>query len=254
MKLNRIIAITTVALSLGFTSCDYDNYEAPSNVFSGKLVTPDGQPFCYDSSQTLFKFYQSGYGKVDTGTNMRVDNNGTFRQLLFTADYSLTLVNHPLPFEIDEFPPLEVGYDSIPYHVTGNISQTFTVRPYYFISNMKAELEGKRINVTFDVTKNTATKTPAPDIIRAYVYLGTSTLVNGATKCQRLIQIKERPSPQTQTMTIGIPLAYYRDKTYYVNNYRDYAFIKVGLLLDGISDYVIISDLLKIENLPYSVE
>lgn len=254
MKLNKLLTIAIMALGLGLTSCEYDNYEAPEYVFSGKLLTPDGKQFNYDSSKSLFNFFQSGYGKIDTGTGMRVDNNGHFQQLLFNADYKLTLVNHALPFEIDEFPPLEIGYDSIPYHINGNVDQTFTVRPYYTISNMTAQLEGKRINVTFDITKNTDTSKPAPDIIRAYVYLGTSALLNGSTKCQRLTQVKVTPTPDTQTMTLGIPLSYYRDKTYYVNNFRDYAYVKVGILLDGISDYVLVSDALKLENLPYAVE
>jgi hypothetical protein len=253
MKIKNLIYTLVVVVVCILTSCEYDNYDAPSYEFSGILKTADGSNFSYDSNRTLFQFFQSGYGKVDVGTNMNVTDNGTFQQLLFKDDYKLTLVNHNLPFEIDEFPSLSTGFDTIPYHITKHVQETFTVRPYYTIENLTVALEGKRINATFDVVKNHDTQKEAPRLIRAYIYLGTTIHVNSGTSCQRLQQIKATVMPDTQTLTIGIPLSYYRDKTYYVNNYRDYAFVRVGLLLDGVPDYVLVSEIVKITDLPYSV-
>ena len=239
---------------LTLTACEYDNYDAPSYEFSGTLKTADGSDFSYDSNRTLFQFFQSGYGKVDTGTNMRVDDDGNFQQLLFKADYKLTLINRNLPFEIDEFPALSSGYDTISYKITKNVKETFTIRLYYTIKNLSVELVGKRITATFDVIKNHDTQQEAPRIIRTYIYLGTTMLTNSSTSCQRLTQVKTAVTPDEQTMTAAIPLSYYRDKTYYVNNYRDYAFVRVGILLDGVPDYVLVSDIVKITDLPYAVE
>ena len=69
----------SVVVMLGFTACEFDNYDAPSYEFNGQLVTDDGQPFLFDANKTLFKFYQTGFGKDDPGMNMTVDNNGGSR-------------------------------------------------------------------------------------------------------------------------------------------------------------------------------
>lgn len=258
MKINKILMAAAGLLCLvGLSSCEYDNYEAPSRTFCGQLVTSDGQPFQYDSAKTLFQFYQSGYGKIDTGTGMRTDNNGYFTQLLFDAKYELTPVNRALPFEIEEFPAkpdADIRYDRIPFDITGNVTKNFVVHPYYKITNLNATLDGKRIVATFDVTKMKDTTEPAPRIKRVTIYLGTSIHVNSNIKCQRLTQIKDAETPDFQTLSAAIPLAYYRDKAYYVNNFRTYAYYRVALELEGITDYYLMSEIKKIEDLPVTTE
>ena len=135
--------LMSVVVMLGFTACEFDNYDAPSYEFNGQLVTDDGQPFLFDANKTLFKFYQTGFGKDDPGMNMTVDNNGVYKQLLFDGNYELTLVNQPLPFEMPEFPAKAngQGYERIPYNIEDGVSRNFVVRPYYTISNLNAVLE-----------------------------------------------------------------------------------------------------------------
>lgn len=66
MKLKSIIAAAFVVLGFTMTSCEYDNYDAPSYVFSGQLKC-DGENFPFDSNKGLLRVFQSGYGKVDGG-------------------------------------------------------------------------------------------------------------------------------------------------------------------------------------------
>ena len=43
MKINKIMMAAAGLLCLvGLSSCEYDNYEAPSRSFSGRLITSDG--------------------------------------------------------------------------------------------------------------------------------------------------------------------------------------------------------------------
>lgn len=258
MKINKIMMAAAGLLCLvGLSSCEYDNYEAPSRTFSGRLITSDGQPFQYDSAKTLFQFYQSGYGKIDTGIGMRTDNDGSFTQLLFDADYELTPVNRALPFEIEEFPAdasADQRFTRMPFKISGNVTKNFVVHPYYKITNLNATLEGKRIVATFDVTKMKDTAESAPRIKRTYIYLCTSIHVNSNISCQRLTQIKGEETPDFQTLSAAIPLSYYRDKAYYVNNFRTYAYYRVALELEGITDYYLMSEIKKIEDLPLTIE
>lgn len=109
MKLKSIIAAALVVLGLSVTSCEYDNYDAPSYVFSGQLKC-DGENFPFDTNRGLLRVFQRGYGKVDGGgTGIRIDEQGHFQQLFFDAEYKLTLVNKSMPFELPDFEPLGPG-------------------------------------------------------------------------------------------------------------------------------------------------
>ena len=100
MKIKSIIAATFVILGFTMTSCEYDNYDAPSYVFSGQLKC-DGENFPFDSNRGLLRVFQKGYGKVDGGgTGIRTNDEGHYQQLFFDAEYKMTLVNKALPFEL----------------------------------------------------------------------------------------------------------------------------------------------------------
>ncbi|WP_455584734.1 DUF3823 domain-containing protein [Bacteroides sp.] len=248
MKIRNILLLACVTMGTVLASCEYDNYEAPSRLFSGQLKC-DGENFPYDSNRDLFRFLQSGFGKVDGGTGMRVDDDGHYQQLLFNDDYKLTLVNQQLPFEIPELGIFKagIGYDSIAYHIQSDVVKDFEVKPFYKISNLNAELSGNKIVATFDVTKMTNTVKEPPRIKRTYIYLSTSKLVNSNIKCQKLTLIS---ATDPTTLQASIPLAEYRKKQYYPNNFRTYAFYRVAIELDGIPDYYLFSEVKKIENLP----
>lgn len=250
MKLKYILSLSMLSI-LTLVSCEYDNYEAPECEFKGQLVC-DGEPFQFDANRTIFKFYQTGFGKEDGGINMNILNDGSYKQLLFSGeDYKLTLVNQALPFEMPDFPSrgAGLGYDTIYYHMNGNVYQPFEVRPYYKLSNLSAKLSenGRNIEATFDVTKMANTEKEAPAIKTARIYLGTSAIVDSGIACLRSKTVTD---PDATTLTVSIPLAYYRDKKYYINNFRTYAYYRVAIELEGIPDYYLFSDIQKIEGLP----
>lgn len=251
--MNKIYNILLVTLLTMFAiSCqkEYDNYDSPGVVFQGQLNDTEGDIFQFDSSKGLFSFYQSGYGKIDLGTGMSTTNEGAYRQLLFEGDYTLTLNNNSYPFEIVEFPKSKTGqgYDSIQYHVTGNVNVNFTVRPYYKVTTLDAVYDEakKQIIATFKVKKLV---TDAPALKRAYLYLGTSINVNSSNKCTRMTTLKPTNADE-ETFTAMIPVSYYRNKTYgMINNNRNYAFYRIGLMVTGFNDYYLFSQTKKIEGL-----
>ncbi len=245
----KYFALALALAGASLASCEYDNYDAPSVEFSGRLVTADGQPFLYDANRTLFKLYQTGFGKDDTGINMNVANDGTFKQLLFPDnEYELTLINQKLPFDMPDFPSLGdgQGYESIYYNITGNVTRDFVVEPYYEISGLQLALSENERNIeaTFNVTK---LKDNAPDIVATKLYVSTSTIVDSGIACMRSRNVSD---PTETVLTASIPLSYYRDKQYYINNFRTYAYCRVAIELDGIPDYFLFSEIQKIENLP----
>lgn len=249
-KIFYVIAVVALALTVASCNTEYDNYDAPSIVFEGQLKDVEGDNFQFDASKDLFVFYQSGYGKTDVGTAMNTDNDGKFRQLLFTGDYTLTLKNNKYPFTIDEFPTNSdgQGFDSIQYHISKDVMTNFTVRPFYKVTNLDAvyNAETKQIEATFTVKRLVD---DAPALKRAYLYLGTSVNVNSANKCTRLTTLHPT-SEEEQTFTAKIPVSYYRNKNYgMINNFRTYAYYRIGLMVNGYNDYYLFSETKKIEGL-----
>lgn len=231
-------------MGLIVTSCEYDNYEAPSYLFSGQL-TCDGEDFQFDANKNIFKLFQEGYGKTDLGIDMRTNNDGHFQQLLFNSQYKLTLANNPYPFEIEEFQSLGtgLGYDSIKYDITSNMTKNFEVKPYYKIKDFTLSFDGKNFIAKFNIDKNSG-KT-IPNVIRAYLFVGTSNIVNSGTLCSKSVTVKADNQTSAEVST---RLSDYRKK--YVNNFRDYAYCRVAIELDGIPDYYLFSEIKRIEGLP----
>mgnify|MGYP001500468197 CR=1 FL=1 len=258
-KNKKVSKITTNTFKLFFlffgllcTSCEYDNYEAPGLVFSGNL-TYNGNSFYFDGNpnRNVLLLIQKGFGKVDIGTAVRIDENGKFNQLLFPGEYWLTLSNNPYPFEFKDFKSLGagLGYDSIHFTLNKNLTQNFEMLPYYEIKNLKTSISDGNINVTFDVAKVEGTLNPAPKIVRARCFVSTSSLVTSSTLCTKS-KIVSITNNATVTLSVSIADGANSYRNIYINNFRNYAFLRVALELNGIPDYYLFSETVKVENLP----
>lgn len=244
MKIKNIVLSAFVMLGVIVTSCEYDNYEAPSYLFSGQL-TCDGGSFQFDANKSIFRLFQEGYGKVDQGIDIRTNNDGHFQQLLFNSQYKLTLANNPYPFEIEEFQSLGtgLGYDSIKYDITSNIIKNFEVKPYYKIKDFTLDFDGKNFIANFNIDKNS--DKAIPNVIRAYLFVGTSNIVNSGTLYSKSVTVKANNQTSAR---VSAQLSNYRKK--YVNNFRDYAYCRVAIELEGVPDYYLFSEVKRIDGLP----
>jgi len=242
--MKKIILSLLAILSL--TACEYDNYKGPDVTFSGQLLY-NGEPFIYDGNdaRNLFLFFQEGFGKIDWGTKMHTQSNGSYQQLLHQGEYKLTLGNVKYPFEISEFPPMAAGYDSIYYDMRKDTKQDFHITPYYEISDVDARLEGIDIIANFKVKKVLGTGIPAPRIVKARIYLGINNFVNSKSPVVGEADVNLSDDGE---ITVSIDAIKYRNG--YKENFRDYAFYRVAIELENISDYYLFSDVQKIEGIP----
>lgn len=258
-KCNLFLSILCIATL--FTACEYDNYDGPECRFTG-IVTYQGKPFVFDGNASVLKAVQKGFGKEDSGTPIRISEDGTFSQLFFAGDYYLTLANQQYPFMFPEFKSLGtgLGYDTIPMTLTGNAERNFEVIPYYLMDSIYYEpldSTSEELKVTIHIKRNPDTNLPdtLPMVTRAFVYVGINQHVNSSTtlsKASRPLKVTDETD-----VTIRVDLAKYRNATYYVNNYRDYLYFRVGLELDAnyvASGYYLLSELYKVENVPYITE
>lgn len=245
--MKKIIFLNFIIISLLLTSCEYDNYDAPSLLLHGKLIY-NGQNFLYDGNpdRAVLRVFQAGFGKTDGGTNLRIDETGSYQQLLFADDnYKLTLNNRRYPFEFKDFKPRPIGYDSLTVKLRNNLEMDFEVIPYYTLNNFTVTHEGAEIVMRVSVAKVSGTDNAAPKAVKVRSYLNTGALVNSKTTCvvEQIIDITDQGD-----IEMRIPISTYRSK--YVNNFRAYAFCRMAIELENIPDYYLFSETIKIEGLP----
>ena len=250
--MKKIVFLSIILFAFLLSSCESDNYDAPGISFKGNLVYK-GNNYLFDGNPGLsvLTLIQKGFGKIDVGTNVRIDENGAFKQLIFSGNYWLTLANNPYPFEFKDFKSLGVGlgYDTIPMKITSNVVKNVEVTPYYQISNFTATVVGGNIVTNFNVTKTDSTINVAPKIIRVRCFVSTSSIVNSATVFSKsLIKTITGSASVSIPLSISTGTASYRQM--YLNNFRDYAYCRVALELNGIPNYYIFSETLKVEGLP----
>ena len=245
--MKKIIFLSITLLSIIFASCEYDNYDAPSLTFSGNVVY-NGKNLQWDGSaaRTILRVFQTGYGKVDTGTFIQVKDDGSFNQLLFHDEYWLTPYNNQFPFEFSQFNyESGVGYDSIYIDMKNDLQMDIEVTPYYELSELSVGLEGDNIVMRCNVSKVTGTKNPTPVIKNVRGYISTTKIVNSTTTCAITKAVEVDGSADLE---VSIPVATYQNG--YVNNFRDYAFCRVAIELENIPNYYLFTEVKKIEGLP----
>jgi len=250
--MKKLIFLGMILFTVFLTSCEYDNYDAPNITFKGNLVY-NGNKYLFDGNPSLgvLTLIQKGFGKIDVGTNVRIDENGAFSQLIFPGDYWLTLANNQYPFEFKDFHSLGagLGYDTIPMTIKSNIVKDIEVIPYFEIKDFNLSVNGGNIIANFKVKKVAGTVNAAPKVVRTRCFVSTSSIVNSATTLSKSV-IKSITDSATVSIPVSISTGSSSYRQIYVNNFRDYAFCRVALELNGISNYYIFSETLKIEGLP----
>ncbi|MBR1808168.1 MAG: DUF3823 domain-containing protein [Paludibacteraceae bacterium] len=258
MKTRYFIFSSIVFILLAFVACEYDNYSEPDCQLSGRVVY-DGKPYVFDGNTNVLKVYQKGFGKKDNGINIRINEDGTFSQMLFPGKYYMTLANQQYPFQFADFASLGagLGYDTLEIDVDGAKEMELEVIPYYVIDSVTyppLDETATTLNVTVYFSRNKDPRLPEvlPKVQRAFVFAGINQHINSATtltKASRPLSVTE-----SDNVTMRLELNKYRSSTYYVNNYRDYLYFRVGLVLDAefvASGYYLFSDLYRVDNVPY---
>ena len=233
MKIAIFIIITTFAVVF-ISSCEKDNYSPPSLKFTAPLTYNGDTLFVNDIT---LEFWQKGYqGNIPISTT--IDNWGVFHNLFFSGTYYVVPKKIKYPFVWNDFTQQPDGsFDTLKLEMGGDISRSFSITPYYKISNFTAALVNDTI-VTAEYDVDTVLVNPAVTIKNINVYYQTSILVNQNTPA------KPKALPIKKHMKYSIDLLDYKKK--YVNNYRTYIFLRVGIETI-VPQYKIWSDVIRVD-------
>lgn len=137
----KITAILTIALGLFVTGCEYDNFEAPRAILSGKVVF-DGQPIGVRNNGPELELWQDGY-PLRALIPVYINHAGEFSATLFDGQYKLVRKGNS--------PWLHQSTDTILVDVRGNTTLDVPVVPYFNITNESFQIEGEQIVASFEV-------------------------------------------------------------------------------------------------------
>ncbi|MFD0795113.1 DUF3823 domain-containing protein [Mucilaginibacter litoreus] len=221
-----------IALLLASVGCKKDNYDAPSQKFSGRIVY-NGEPINVEYNQVPFELYQPGFGKTGaiTGT---FDQDGNFSSLLFNGNYKFTIPPNQGPFRWKE---LSAGKrDTIAVEISGSKTMDIDVEPYYMLRNAQFNAAGGSLTATFNIEK-VITDANAKNIDRVSLYINKTQFVSASDNvATKSIDGASITSLNNISMSVSIPG---------ITPAQNYVFARVGIKINGVED-MIFSPLAKI--------
>lgn len=172
-KILNLLALLT--LTVGFVSCETDNYDAPESGIAGTIYTPDGNPMQVGAGKTSMqiKIVERSFAKdastVVTPQYLNLRQEGTYtNDKLFAGTYEV------LPIE-GAFYPLDEETEMKTVTLSGGkiTTQDFTVIPYLyveFIGNPYLTEEGY-LECAVKFIRNSKEGVAMPDVNNMQLYI-----------------------------------------------------------------------------------
>ncbi len=228
-------------------SCEKDNFDPPTTELVGKL-SYNGKALPWNgntettSDAEIIQLYQDGYGKTGA-INVRVGDDGTFKALLFDGEYKMLMKNVQYPFVFEDWPVNEKGQlDTIHFNLKGRKEFDIKVRPYFDITNLTSKAEGTSVATTFNLSEVVG----GAKVKAVYAYLHTTISVNKGTPLNQKLENVDITKP----ITVKIPVSSYRSR--YINNFRDYGYIRIAVETDKSTEYLW-SEIIKVSGIPLTL-
>ena len=280
-NLSYIFSILLI-VSLLFSSCEFDNYEAPQIVFHG--VLKNGDKSVNTTHAVLFRLYQykedgfvsAGSGWIDVWMN----ELGEFNAKLFPGRYKMVVnteggvnyIHKWTNFPTQVLNDGTTALDTIKFTLSSNGKMTLTgkpltdnpnlefnasdfnldVTPFYDVRNFTAIFRNDSIVSSFSI-KKLSTRTDNLVLFRnVTLFVSPTIFVNNATQ----LNVAASPAPKIVTgtdfvqVTLKCSLKDYYSNTYYISNYRNYAYCRIGIALRLSGQEFNFSDVIKVSDIP----
>lgn len=163
MKSKLLISLVITA-GLLFTGCEYDNFEAPGAMLSGKVVY-EGKAVGVRSNGPQLELWQDGF-PLRSLIPVFINQDGTFSASLFDGKYKLVRKG--------DSPWLQQATDTIIVNVKGNTYLEVPVTPYFTITDESFQKSGNTVTARFAVNK--VVENARVELVR--LYLGKSILTD----------------------------------------------------------------------------
>lgn len=239
------LLLITVTL---FGSCSFDNYDEPNVKLSGRLL--DGTETLNTKRGIAFKLFQYREdGFISAGStwiNVYTDQEGKFSSVLFPGRYKMVVnTNNGGTEDPDiyssytwgDFPKDEnTGeLDTLYFTLSGNKTMEFQVKPYYKFKDVETVYRNDSLILSFSITKLLESTDASMNIQVLKAFLSPTMHINNTTEvafnmsARQLVDLRKLGVGDTSDkLEIKCYLKDYYSNQYYVNNYRDYAYVRLG--------------------------
>lgn len=212
---SKFLALAGIASVLLFSGCKKDNYEAPTSVISGRIVS-GGSPVGVRSDGVQLELWQPGYAFFNK-LPVFVKWDGTFSVKTFDGNYKLTRLKGNGPWADNT--------DTINIELRGSATVDVPVDPYFVIKNETFTRSGNTINATLNLQRINTTK--ALEVVR--LYIGGTTILdqvrNDAVVSRAANTITDLTQPITLSGTIPAAVAA-----------KGYVYVRVGVKTVGVAE------------------
>ncbi|MXV51001.1 DUF3823 domain-containing protein [Pedobacter sp. HMF7647] len=229
------VKIQYIALFLlaGFSACKKDNYDAPSDTFSGRIVYK-GEPIGVEYNQVNFELWQPGFGK-NAAISLSIGQDGSFSQLLFNGNYKLTIPPNQGPFLWKQ--NAAGRPDTVAVTMSGSQTMDIEVMPFYMIRNSQITAASQKVTANFKLEKIITDAVNGRDIDRVYLYLNKTQFVSGGNNIASAdIAGSAILDPNNISLTADIPA---------MTPTQNYVFARIGVRIAGVED-MMFSPLVKV--------
>ncbi|MCS3554585.1 MULTISPECIES: DUF3823 domain-containing protein [Sphingobacterium] len=139
----KFLTVLTATLGLLVVGCEYDNFEAPKDSLTGKVVF-EGKPVGVRNNGPELELWQDGY-PLKSLIPVYINQAGEFSASLFKGKYKLVRKGNS--------PWLRQSTDTIVVNVDGNTILDVPVTPYFSVGNESFQATNGQIAANFIIRK-----------------------------------------------------------------------------------------------------
>lgn len=139
----KFLTVLTATLGLLVVGCEYDNFEAPKDSLTGKVVF-EGKAVGVRNNGPELELWQDGY-PLKSLIPVYINQAGEFSASLFKGKYKLVRKGNS--------PWLRQSTDTIVVHVDGNTVLDVPVTPYFSVGNESFQATNGQIAANFIIRK-----------------------------------------------------------------------------------------------------
>lgn len=214
MKTKFISALFAIS-SLGFSGCDYDNFEEPKSILSGNVIF-EGKPVGVRTNGPQLELWQDGF-QLRTLIPVHIEQDGSFSAALFDGQYKLVRKGNS--------PWLQQASDTLMIQVKGNTAIDVPVIPYFSVSNESYQVANNELTAGFTVRKHA---NPADvDVVR--LFIGKSILTDQSRN-------ENAVSLDLSTLVLGTPTTIRAQVPDGLKN-LNYVFVRLGVKAKATGEY-----------------
>lgn len=225
---NRFYFMIAALVTVLFSSCAKDNYDAPEADFSGRIVYK-GEAISVQHAQVNFELWQPGFGNY-AAIPVAVSQEGTYSAKLFDGNYKLVFSANQGPFLWKK--NAAGKQDTIAVNINGSKTMDIEVMPYYMIRGAAFSTTAGKVNA-FCKLEKIITDANARDVENVSLYINKTQFVDGGNNLgtTAVQTLSGAAIADLNNLNFSVPIPA-------MTPTQNYVFARIGVRIVGVEDMI----------------